>query len=187
MRPLFYDSNFKIDEETSTAMAWISFSNVFPTFFVKESLFSLASAMGKPLHLDLATINKARLNCAKVTVRVDLLSDFPKFFVMEIEDEVKKQTRNVKVKIHYDYLPKYCTACMLQGLANEGCRVLHPELEKDLHVTTSNEKVVDLVTYPREKIHNGEPKKNPTLDGAMVQKEPHKVQDKSVQDDGLAN
>ncbi|XP_060194966.1 uncharacterized protein LOC132624162 [Lycium barbarum] len=144
MRPLIYDSNFKIDEETTTAMSWISFANLLPTFFVNESLFSLASDVGKPLHLDLATVNKTRPNCVRVKVEVDLISDFPKFVMMEIEDEDTKQARNVKVKFHYDYLPKYCTECMLQGHVNKSVEFL-------------------------------------------AQKEPHKVQDKSNQDDGVIN
>ncbi|KAH0748041.1 hypothetical protein KY290_027273 [Solanum tuberosum] len=75
MRPLIYDSLFKVDEETTNAMAWISFPNLLPTYFGKESLFSLAAAVGKPLHLDLAMINKTRPSCAKVKVLVDLLAD----------------------------------------------------------------------------------------------------------------
>lgn len=46
-------------------MAWISFPNLLPTYFVKEALLSLASAVGTPLHLDLATVNKTRPSCAK--------------------------------------------------------------------------------------------------------------------------
>ena len=79
MRPLIYDSKFKVDEETSQAMAWISFPNLLPTFFVKESLFTMASAVGKPLQLDLATINKTRPSCARVKVQVDLLAELPNF------------------------------------------------------------------------------------------------------------
>lgn len=60
MRPSIYDSKFKIDEETSKAMTWISFPNLLPT--------SIASAVGRPLHLDLATINKTRPSCARVKV-----------------------------------------------------------------------------------------------------------------------
>ncbi|KAH0655674.1 hypothetical protein KY285_030556 [Solanum tuberosum] len=45
-----YEAKFKVDEETTQAMAWISFPDLWPTFFVKESLFSLASALGKPIH-----------------------------------------------------------------------------------------------------------------------------------------
>ncbi|KAG5571800.1 hypothetical protein H5410_061566 [Solanum commersonii] len=39
-------------------MTWISFLDLKVTFFVKESIFSLASAVGKPLQLDMVTINK---------------------------------------------------------------------------------------------------------------------------------
>ncbi|XP_070040107.1 uncharacterized protein [Nicotiana tomentosiformis] len=60
------------------AMAWISFPGLLPTFFVKECLFSLASAVGKPMHLDMATRNKTRPSCARVKVLVDLLADLPK-------------------------------------------------------------------------------------------------------------
>jgi len=40
-------------------MAWISFPNLLPTFFVKESLFSLAYAVGTPIHLQLIKLGLA--------------------------------------------------------------------------------------------------------------------------------
>ncbi|XP_060183215.1 uncharacterized protein LOC132613185 [Lycium barbarum] len=128
MRPLLYDTRFKIDEETTMAMAWISFPNLLPTIFVKNSLFSLASAVGKPLHLDMATINKTRPNCATVKVIVDLAANLPKVVNMKITDEKYGISRIVKVQIQYDVLPKYCTRCKMQGHNEEGCRILHPEL-----------------------------------------------------------
>jgi len=73
-RPLIYDAKFNTEEEITQAMAWISFLDSKPTYFVKESMFSPTSAVGKPLHLDIATINKTRPNCAKVKVQVDLLA-----------------------------------------------------------------------------------------------------------------
>lgn len=87
MRPLIYDAKFKVGEETPIAMAWISFPNLLPTYFVKEYLFSLASAVGKILHLDMATINKTRPSCARVKIQVDLLSKLPKKVKMDIENE----------------------------------------------------------------------------------------------------
>lgn len=87
LRPLIYDSRFKAGEETPMAMAWISFPGLLPTFFVKECLFSLASAVGKPLHLDMAIINKIRPSCARVKVLVDLLVDHPKKVRMDIINE----------------------------------------------------------------------------------------------------
>lgn len=34
LRPLIYDTNFNPDEETTQAIAWISFPYLLPTFFV---------------------------------------------------------------------------------------------------------------------------------------------------------
>lgn len=38
MRPLTYESNFKIDEENTQAITWVSFPNFLPTYFGKKSL-----------------------------------------------------------------------------------------------------------------------------------------------------
>ncbi|XP_060202164.1 uncharacterized protein LOC132630616 [Lycium barbarum] len=106
-----------------------TFPYLLPTYFVKESSFTLASAVGKPLLLDMATINKTRPNCARVKVQLDLLLDLPKFVMMEIKDDQTKEVNVMKVKIQYDHLPKYCTECKLQGHAKKESRVLHPELK----------------------------------------------------------
>lgn len=82
MRTLIYDPRFKVNEETSMAMAWISFPNLLPTFFVKECLFSIAAAVGKPIQLDQATINKTRPSCARVKVLVNVNGTFPKVVKM---------------------------------------------------------------------------------------------------------
>ncbi|MCD7460691.1 hypothetical protein HAX54_044221 [Datura stramonium] len=39
---------------------------------MKESLFTLALVAEKPFYLNLATINKNKLNCARVKVQIDL-------------------------------------------------------------------------------------------------------------------
>uniref|UniRef100_M1CST3 Uncharacterized protein n=1 Tax=Solanum tuberosum TaxID=4113 RepID=M1CST3_SOLTU len=129
MRPLIYDAKFNAEEETTQAMAWISFPKLRPTLFVKESIFSLASVVGKPLLLDVATINKTRPSCARVKVQVDLLADLPKVIELEVRNEDTDTSRVEKVKIQYDLLPKYCQTCKLQGHAEMECRVLHPELK----------------------------------------------------------
>lgn len=107
MRPLIYDAKFNIEEETTQAMAWISFPDLKPTYFVKESIFSLASAVGKPLLLYMATINKTRSSCARVKVQVYLLAKFPKFVELEVVNEDTKVSKVERVKIHYDIFPKY--------------------------------------------------------------------------------
>lgn len=128
MRTLIYDSKFKACEETPKVIAWILFPSLLPTFFVKGCLFSLASAVGKPLKLDMATINKTRPSCARVKVLVDLLEELPKKVRMDIENEATGEVRTEWVKIQYDYLPKYYKSCKLQGHGDFECWKLHPEL-----------------------------------------------------------
>ncbi|KAK4732871.1 hypothetical protein R3W88_025859 [Solanum pinnatisectum] len=125
MCTLIYDSKFKVNEETSMALAWISFPNLLPTFFVKECLFSLASIVGKPIQLDQATINKTRPSCARVKVLVDLKETFPKSMHINIEDEDTGEIRTNVVDIRYDYVPKYCGECKMQGHDKHNCRVIN--------------------------------------------------------------
>ncbi|WMV18187.1 hypothetical protein MTR67_011572 [Solanum verrucosum] len=127
MRTLKWDPLFNPEEETSTAIAWISFPSLPPNFFGKEAVFSLAAAVGKPLQVDMATKNQTRPSCARVKVEVDLLREFPK----RIKIGMRMQNKEVVekwIKIKYDYVPKYCQTCMIQGHNEEQCYVVHPEL-----------------------------------------------------------
>ncbi|KAH0698744.1 hypothetical protein KY284_012959 [Solanum tuberosum] len=125
-----YDTTFTPEKETTQAMAWISFPDLLPTFFGKESLFSLASAVGKPIQLDSATINKTRPRCARVKVQVDLAIKLPKLVEIEVVNEKTKESRVKAVKIQYDMLPKCCHICNLQGHEEMECRILHPKLKE---------------------------------------------------------
>lgn len=126
MKTLIDDTNFKRGEETTQAMAWITFPNLLPTFFGKESIFSLATAIGKPIHLDMATINKTRPSCVRVKVQVDLAVELPDFVEIEVVNSRTKSAKVQKVKIKYDILPKYCHTYKLQGHEESECRSLHP-------------------------------------------------------------
>ncbi|XP_060210748.1 uncharacterized protein LOC132637715 [Lycium barbarum] len=101
MRTLKWDPWFDPEEETKIAIAWISFPSLPPNYFVKEAVFSLASTVGKPLQVDMATTNKTRPSCARVMVEVDLLREFPK----RINIRMKKKRHN-----------------------EQDCYVIHPEL-----------------------------------------------------------
>ncbi|KAG5615618.1 hypothetical protein H5410_015442 [Solanum commersonii] len=71
--------------------------------------------------------HKTRPACARVKVEVDLLKELPK----RINVGIKKKTGEVIskwIQIKYDYLPKYCCTCKLQGHNEDNCYVLHPEL-----------------------------------------------------------
>lgn len=58
MRTLKWDPWFEPDIETTIGVAWISMFDLPPIFFAKEAIFSIASALGKPLTVDMATRNQ---------------------------------------------------------------------------------------------------------------------------------
>ncbi|KAH0655661.1 hypothetical protein KY285_030543 [Solanum tuberosum] len=127
MRTLKWDPLFDPEEETTTTIAWISFLSLPPNFFGKETIFSMAAAVERPLQVDMATQNRTRPSCARVKVEVDLLGDFPK----RINIEMRKKSGDVVEKwvvINYDYVLKYCRSCKLQGHNEKDCYIIHPEL-----------------------------------------------------------
>ncbi|KAF3647189.1 hypothetical protein FXO37_20085 [Capsicum annuum] len=50
MRTLKWDLWFEPDVETTISVAWISMPELPPNFFAKEAIFSIASAVGKPIN-----------------------------------------------------------------------------------------------------------------------------------------
>ncbi|XP_049378009.1 uncharacterized protein LOC125842724 [Solanum stenotomum] len=145
MRTFKWEPMFNPSAETTTAVTWISFPSLPSNFFCEEALFSLASAVGKPLQVDLATRNKTRPSCARVKVEVNLLDEFPK----RIKIGIRKENGEVQEKwipIRYDYLPKYCMTCSIQGHDEDQCYVKHPALfKKKSKNNTDNDKEKEMV------------------------------------------
>ncbi|WMV09736.1 hypothetical protein MTR67_003121 [Solanum verrucosum] len=112
MRTLKWDPMFDLEEETSTTIAWISFPSLPPNFFGKETMFSMAPAVGKPLQVDMVTKNQTRPSCARVKVEVDLLGEFPKRISIGMR-QPNGEVQEKWIKIKYDYMPKYCTTCLI--------------------------------------------------------------------------
>ncbi|XP_055822157.1 uncharacterized protein LOC129890681 [Solanum dulcamara] len=154
MRSFIWNPWFNPKKETSKVVAWISFSELPPTFFVKETVFSIATAVGKPLTVDLATANKTRPSCAKIKVEVDLLATLPKRINIAEKDE-SGILKSKWVRINYDYLPKYCKHCRLQGHEEKECRSLNPELAKQFKedFRKENAQEIDTKTQNKEGIH----------------------------------
>ncbi|XP_070009900.1 uncharacterized protein LOC142178918 [Nicotiana tabacum] len=131
MRCIKWNPWWKPEEETPIAIAWISFPKLPPNFFGKEFVFSLASAVGKLLHVDLASQNGTRPSSAKVKVEVNLLAKFPQRtrVVEEEDDSGPKESKWIKTE--YDYMPKYCNTCKKKGHDKYDCWEIHPKLHKN--------------------------------------------------------
>lgn len=52
-------------------------------FFVKESIFSLATAVGRTMHLCMAAINKINPSYVWVEIQVDLAKEMPEYMKLE--------------------------------------------------------------------------------------------------------
>ncbi|KAG5568645.1 hypothetical protein H5410_064340 [Solanum commersonii] len=128
MRTLKWDPWFEPDVETTIGVAWISFPDLPPNFFAKEAIFSIASAVGRPLTVDMATKNQTRPSCARVKVEVDLTAKLPQRVKINVEDDVTGVTKSKWIKVQYDHMPKYCKECCLQGHDEQSCWTIHPEL-----------------------------------------------------------
>ncbi|WMV43302.1 hypothetical protein MTR67_036687 [Solanum verrucosum] len=142
MRTFKWDPWFEPDVETTIGVAWISFPDLPPHFFAKEAIFSIAAAVGKPLMVDMATRNQTRPSCAKVKIEVDLMAKLPQRVRIMEEDDDTGSIKSKWIKVQYDYMPKYCKECCLQGHDEYTCWALHPELyENNSNEHTKKEEV----------------------------------------------
>lgn len=124
MRTLKWDSLFDPGEETTHAITWISFPALPPNYFGSPSQpqqwvnpYRLIWQLGIRLDLDVL----------EWKLKLILLSDFSK----RINVGLRKQSAEVVerwIKINYDYVPKYCKNCKIQGHNEQQYYVLHPEL-----------------------------------------------------------
>lgn len=111
-------------EETSKAAVWISLPNLSPELFARQSLLSIANAVGKPIAIDKATQVKSRPSTARVKVILDLLDKLPTRIRLQYVDNASGKIVEVFQEVIYDNLPGYCIYCKRQGHIEEMCRLL---------------------------------------------------------------
>ncbi|KAK4709966.1 hypothetical protein R3W88_004479 [Solanum pinnatisectum] len=66
MHTFKWDPWFELDVETTIGVTWISFPDLPPNLFAKEAIFSIASAVGRPLTVDMETKNQTRPSCERI-------------------------------------------------------------------------------------------------------------------------
>lgn len=129
MRPLIYGHKFKNDEETTEAMAWISFLDLLPIFF-KEAPSSVVTATRKPIYLDMTITNKIRHVSTRVKFLVDLVVNLSELVAIEEVSDKGQETKVKRINIQYNLLSKYNKRCKLKSHKKVKCRVLYPKLRK---------------------------------------------------------
>lgn len=119
---------FKTDIEITIGVAWISLPDLPPNIFSKGAIFSIASSIRKPLTIDMATKNQTKPSCAKIKIEVDLIAKLLERVMINEEDDVTGGIKSKWIQTQYDYMPKYCRKCCLQGHDKDGHWNVHPEL-----------------------------------------------------------
>ncbi|KAG5571228.1 hypothetical protein H5410_060994 [Solanum commersonii] len=109
MRSLIYDSKFKLEDETTRVIAWISSPYLLPTYYVKESSFFLATIVGTTLHLDIGTINKTQLSCAKGFNNKAIVMRMPLLEAQALQP-VECHKKNSPIKVLGDLVSHQCVA-----------------------------------------------------------------------------
>lgn len=74
-------------------MAWIFCLKLLPTFYGKETLFSITSNFGKSIYLAMIMINKIRASYARVKIQVDLAATLPSQVEIKFVNSAANKTR----------------------------------------------------------------------------------------------
>ncbi|XP_015389274.2 uncharacterized protein LOC107178506 [Citrus sinensis] len=123
MRIFKWTTNFRCSEESPIVPVWISFPYL-PVHFMhcRETLFSIASAIGKPLRIDQATASLARPSIARVLVEYDVTQPPLPRIRIGVGDSGFWQN------VIFEKIPLYCASCKHLGHTIETCYVANPRL-----------------------------------------------------------
>ncbi|CAI9117200.1 OLC1v1018546C1 [Oldenlandia corymbosa var. corymbosa] len=105
MRILKWRSGFKFEEDPPIVPIWVSLFDLPIEFLNPEVIFSMATAIGKPLKVDAPTLNMTRPLVARFCVEVDLTKEFPKSV------KVGKKGKKHDQIFTYEHIPPYYTKC----------------------------------------------------------------------------
>ena len=97
---------------------WVKFYNIPLEYWTNTCLSYIASAVGKPLHMDSLTENRTRLSFARICIEVDLSSKFPKTARLNLGNG-----KCTTIRIEYPWVPQNCSHCQVFGHKISHCPV----------------------------------------------------------------
>ncbi|WMV10680.1 hypothetical protein MTR67_004065 [Solanum verrucosum] len=149
-------------EETTLAVVWISLPNLSPDLFVKKSLLSIASAVGKPIAIDKATQIKSRPSTARVKVILDLMEKLPNRIRLQFVDEkicwrliLKRNQNNKQIDDTIEVATKgTIDSEKYQGDAREILNEKRKVVDVDQSKATSLDRQLVVVTSEQNRAHS---------------------------------
>ncbi|KAJ4726796.1 Ribonuclease H domain [Melia azedarach] len=134
MRVFKWSTTFRCSEESPIVPVWVSLPFLpVHLMYCRHALFSIASAIGKPLRVDQATASLNRPSVARVLIEYDISQPLlPRLWIGEGEDGFWQD-------IIFENVPHYCGACKHLGHTPDTCYITRPELRtsKPKHIGTS--------------------------------------------------
>ncbi|XP_010694020.1 uncharacterized protein LOC104906887 [Beta vulgaris subsp. vulgaris] len=103
-------------EDIKTVPIWIQLPALDLKYWGERCLFKLVAGIGKPLKLDQSTINKDRLQYARIMIETRMNQDLPEEIVFENEKGVM-----MTQKVHYEWRPIRCDICAGIGHSHKEC------------------------------------------------------------------
>ncbi|VFQ98543.1 unnamed protein product [Cuscuta campestris] len=113
-----WSKNLNMSFDNPVVPIWVTFKNLPLHFMSFQSLFTLASTIGRPIQLDEKTANLDRGAEARVLIERDLSLPFPNSVHLRIGD------KDLIIPCQRESYPDYCTFCKKLGHNCKGCKNL---------------------------------------------------------------
>ncbi|KAI8524131.1 hypothetical protein RHMOL_Rhmol13G0126100 [Rhododendron molle] len=139
-----WQPDFKADRATAIKTAvWMRFPFLPYEYYDEESLFEIAKELGKPLKVDINTINGIRASYARVCVELDLSQPL----------EISVAIRNEDYLIEYEHIHLICFECGRVGHRRDSCsfKAIRNSLGDGEQVTVA----APVLTVPKPVSFNG--------------------------------
>ncbi|CAA0817113.1 Unknown protein [Striga hermonthica] len=110
-----YTLNFSFIEEYPIVPVWCCLPGLLPHLFDLSTLFSIASCIGNPVEIDVATETRSPLSVARVCMEIDLRDELIKKIELD-------QAENTTIqKVVYERVPPFSTICHIVGHGAAEC------------------------------------------------------------------
>lgn len=96
-------------EHPSTIPTWVKIHKLPLECWTEEGFSRVASTIGKPLYVDIATAKQQRIDYARVCIEISAKADLPKNI------HITDGCHSVKVGVEYQWLPPKCGVCKVFG------------------------------------------------------------------------
>ncbi|KAG9136594.1 hypothetical protein Leryth_027551 [Lithospermum erythrorhizon] len=123
MRVFKWGPDFIPHKESAVAPVWIRIVGIPLYMFEESTLLSIAQTIGKPIRVDPRNLDRSVLNLARISVELNVSEPLMDSIWVCFEDETTgKLLDGFWLKVFYDVVPAYCSACYHIGHGLDKCK-----------------------------------------------------------------